>query len=571
MYILLTTVLLVVGLFGQISAQALPTAEEKENKLLPGDTITWELYNTSQEASVFYPKTNIAGAEYIVFSKDSLVAWLHRQTTSSDPETKKVEALEALAFLLKSPFYQNKSGIFSEWGYNGLDTAVATKKYRLPLVLQFHHMQCGEYAKVGGNILVAAGIADTHEVRMGPLNGHLIGEILINDRWVAYDLDPGEPGFMQHNTASPNGFASIHDLINDTSLITERYFWQDTLNLCPWDNLQNYKEVFANSQNYTWGTTPGDLFFFQEKQSGIWKIPGQQQVVLSPVHIKNTVTQYAIVDVTDPALIQGQAWVELYESGATQYLDSIASILAIHLEISQEQARCLFLDDKIRTGVSFAFRGNVQDSVPYLKVTMNPGPDTLRMGLEEDFYLPLIVDKINLPQGAAIALEDTTITTPGFHDFMLWNVDSNDYALATSPSTGQVNYLTDGWIYSPNNVPIEVCVAYNPKITPFGEEKVLYNIITGDTLTVKRVKKMNDSMNCEPVTVYNHQHTKEMCIPNLVSSYTSIELSEELNFDVYSLIGQNIYSAHKTTTIPGLPPGMYLIVSNGHRKKLVVY
>ncbi|MBP6925706.1 MAG: T9SS type A sorting domain-containing protein [Candidatus Pacebacteria bacterium] len=515
------------------------------NEISPNDTLCYGITNPNSEAISFYPKiAHFPGGEFITYSEDSLYAWLNRQVTLQGEEAK-LQMVNAVAYVLKSPRFINRLGLYDH--VNGL----GHKKYSSIGWFSNYHAQCGDYMRYGYHLLHNCYGVPLNELREFSITGeHTLGEIMFYGQWIKIDFDPGTPSFTTSNSASPNGFASIVDIIADTSLLveSERYLYADSLDLCPWSTMFDHMENFVGDTQ-SWPIAIEDNFEIE----GMWTLcAGCKLEWMTPIN-----NNFVFMDPNTPEYQEGyNLFVQYQMTGdPTYYLEAI-SMLADYLGITVEEAQVLLeqgllIDEEVT--LDFMLSERYDTIAPTFVLRIPPTAESLEIGRYGDVHLPFIVTSVET--AGTVTLLDTVIDEHGFH-IELWNQDSFGFAESHEAVNSEVNFLTEGWIDSPNGETV-ITLAFNPMIYPIGQVDIELhnvtfpgnlivdaNICNGETGIVTSLENEN-SISSDIVSLY----------PNPSNGEFSLEVNGVVhhNYKMYDTHGRVVYKEEK------IAPGLYIV------------
>jgi hypothetical protein len=449
----------------------LPKVEVKSS-IGPNDTMCYVITNPNGWPMRFYPKAAcFPGGEYITYSEDSLYAWLQRQVTLQGEEAK-LQMIDAIAYIIKSPRFDNNLII-----YDHLNNT-RHKKFSPIGWFSNYHAQCGDYMDYASNLLHNAYGIPMSERRQHTTPEHDLGEIMYEGRWMKVDFDPGTPSLMTPNPASPNGFASVDDIVADTSLLQEsdRYLYADTLDLCPWSEMTEHRKHFIGDTRIHAATMESDF-----KIEGTWTLcAGCRLEWITPIN-----TNLVYIDENSPEYQESYALLAQYQitRDTTYYLQAI-SILADYLDVIVEEAQNIIEQGLLTTEeVTLSSLIDHYDTLaPTGVLRIPPTTEILDISRNGDVYLPFLVTKVRT--GGTVALLDTVIGPAGF-EIELWNNNTAKITEAYPVQSSKLNFLTEGWIDSQNSETV-ITFAFNPGIYPIGQVDIgLYEVNVAGNLVVE--------------------------------------------------------------------------------------
>lgn len=542
----LTTILLLLLLSLPFQNQAQDLlAKIEATEIGPDDTMCYRTINPNDWPMSFYPKVaHFPGGEFITYSEDSLYAWLNRQVTLQGEEAK-LQMVSAIAHVLKSPHFINRLGLYDH--VNGL----GHKKYSPIGWFSHYHAQCGDYMRYGYHLLHNCYGIPLNELREFSITGeHTLGEIMFYGQWIKIDFDPGTPSFTTPNSANPNGFASIVDIIADTSLLaeSERYLYADSLDLCPWSTMSDHMENFVGDTQ-SWPIAIEDNFEIE----GTWTLCAG--CTLEWITLINN--DFVYMDPNTPEYQEGYNLFVQYQTTGdpTYYLEAI-SMLADYLGITVEEAQTLveegLLTDEEIT-LDFMLSEHYDTVAPTFVLRIPPTTEPLEIGLYGDVHLPFIVTSIET--AGTVELLDTVIGQSGFQ-VELWNDDSLGFAEAYEATNSEVNFLNGGWIDSPDGETI-IELAFNPMIYPIGQVDIeLYDVTFPGNLIMEAnicngeagiVTSLENENSISPDIVSLH--------PNPSNGEFSVEVNgvAHHNYKMYDAHGRVVYKEEK------LASGIYIV------------
>lgn len=378
------------------------------------------------------------------------------------------------AQIQKSNCFQNRAFVFNENGNDQYAALFAKKHSVIGSKLGIYDKQCEDFVKSALTDLWATGCFTKNDFTAVTMPLHSLAEYNFNGGAAKVDFDTDEPGFMEPDARSINGWASVATIRKDTSIIKKGNRYKefdscrnDSVDVAPAVGLTQYRSLFTGEAQYRtpeyYGITPRSI-------SGSW--------ILCPDC--SLVWQYQtpyLIDTTDAASRNLFFKIErLYRayvaSGNRSFADSASENLAVLLHISEQEAAKALRTNKIALASACWQPEFDRDTVPQLMVHVPRSKDTIVLG--RDLYLPFLVTQINTTN--EVRLEDAKLPA-GIYRFRLWDKDK-----APAVNQGQVSYLDSGVI--PPNTEVWIKLAYNPRLLNFYRGFKLDELGRADTLQV---------------------------------------------------------------------------------------
>jgi len=551
--------------FIQSFSQNIVISGHQNDSIFYGQVFSTVIKNTGDSPAIFYPRFHKQGRENIFLSENDYYSFINSQITATDSTGMVIQCLNTLASIYKSFYFYNNLLLFSEYGNQGTDSIIFAKKVSVigSKLSQFHR-QCGDYNR--------SGIEDLHRALNIPYSalhqvshiGHATAEVFVEGNWIHFDLDPGTPGFLQTNPASPNGYASTLDLVNDTGLIQNHYLY-DSMSTTS-ETMEEYRTFFPSAQPYP-------VQFTNETDSLSGSITLCSGCYIEWNYTLDSTT--VLIDTSD--IIQKDAlnkilqYYNLFQQGNSNYADSVLFIFSNIFGFNEQQVIEIF--EGMRPMIIYYkhfspsnFQQLYTNKVPTIKLYVPSSSYAVNIG--EDLKMPFLLTNVNT--SGTVIVGDTTIS--GVFSAELWN-DKSDTLNINPPfvQSKVINYLKDGVI--PAGVSVEFTLAYNPSIINFGRGLEIDQLDNNDTLEILVSPQPDITVSvAQSSLTENDLHV----FPNPVNNNSFVKVRTEVgNISVYDLMGKkiqvntNIEGNHLLFQIP--VAGTY-IITNGHAfKRIIVY
>ena len=528
-----------------------------------GDSLVTVITNTDTVPVSFFPKYNQHGLEYLAYNVDSAVAPLRRAHTSVDNDTAMMQILVKLAEILKSNLKVNAMVIGAATDQKA-DSSIRSIAGGINSI---YNQQCNNFAMQAYNLLHATDsvLFNSTNMRITVWPVHAVLEVKYKARWAMFDYDVGMPAFTVANPASPNGLASVAQIVQDTSLITPDclYFFQG-YTLGGDHSVTGYRETFANA-NFSYSAPD----FKQLDISGLQTLCAGCSMVF-PAKVSSIA-----IDTSTPQGNQmfHQGYAFMIQAYATQdpiYWDSLAMLTARLYNLTSAQGHELFSNPTFpkmmmvsqgeqwwQSPSSLIWNG----IVPTFELHMPQHATDIVIG--QHVSLPFFVTGIQ--SSVPITVGDTTTSSC---TNVLWSTQGAQLQLPAS----QVNYFVTGNIPAHGDS-ITVSLAYNPEIV---------NVFHGFDIEQYNGKPLHVSQQFIPVmatgiaTVLPENNGLKV-FPNLlkpgeIANVNYDELANELS--LYSIDGKLIFTMHLTSQRANFSapasPGLYLVKVGTSVAKLVV-
>ena len=439
----------------------------------PFTLATTSFINNGNKPCNFFPLCNVAGMEYAFRNDSTFGAWLQSKTTAVDPDQRRMEMMRAEGTLLqKTLLFLNNYIIFDEFNSDDRDRVLAKKYSTIGGKLSEAHKQCGNFVTDAMHDIVTTG-DDPANFATVSFDAHTVGQFHYRGGWVKVDLDPQEPGFMELNPASINGYASVQDIVADTTLFQNRYKISlngvDSIDLSPVSN-SDYRKLYTNPHEYSYY-----MCNQTRKVTGDWTLCAGCKVERSA----NMNDDWFYVDTTDAGVARWYGdiykWLKLYTTSNDQaYLDSSADLLSTKLNITSANAQTRIQHGSIVFGAKYSelfSRLYTNDVMPTLTLTIPAHRDTIVIG--RDLKLPFLVNSVNC---TTCQIGDSLVT--GSAQWDLWTPSSSNVEYVKASS---INYLDSGFL-APQYTASVMKLYYNPGLYDFSNGLVIDGLTSTDTL-----------------------------------------------------------------------------------------
>lgn len=540
-----------------------------------GDEFTTTIVNTgNQQVCLFVRLDGFGpGTEYIFWSDSARDSWIMSQIDEFAPiEQQVIQAIHAIEKIMKSDHSQNRHHVFDGWG----SILQSAKKYSWVGFGHSHYnYQCGDFSYMLLRILESLGLSTWDELRLhnigvvidGEYKGlHTVGEVFSEGAWIKVDPDPGTPRTQELNPASPNGFASVQDILNDTSLVGDApYHWisefGDSVRLTN-QTVSQYRQMFEETHPYDFFDE--DLETYQ--LSPVIKIPSG---VSMTTHKKE---ECILVDMSAYSTIQidsivGQ-YIAMYQSGD---IEGIVSLVVSNTGLPETVVQEAVLDERVALAPVPYWPGYDRGStLPYITFHVPSSPDTIFIG--RDISAPLLVRKVDLPQGGAIYLDDEFIVNE--REYFLFDTSNATGGMAPIVEDNDVHYFDRGFIL-PNTEALITCYV-NPKTYNFWGG-ITFDVLCGELPVVEQ--EFSHGPYYLVTEVSNDEWSGFDIFPNPTTGTVTVKTQDGGYLSITDISGETLFTQkihnHETSIHLELSSGMYLVSLAHHSgavstKKLVV-
>lgn len=426
----------------------------------PGKVYATKITNNSSNAISLYPYLNKAGMENISWADSFLLAYLTSQISQiqvTDTDAIRLKLIQVMACKIeKTDMFLNNDVIF-----NPSDAFLYEAQNSLIGALSgVYQKQCGNYVCNTIAVLFKTGWFNFSNIQIAELDGHVCCQFLYKGQFAFVDLDPGEPGFMFSNPASANGFASVFDLHNDTSLITnsQRYYYvddnNDSINLSAGVTIQSYQKLF-------------DVVSVNDAPSSLATPLSISGAITLPAHasiVATYVNEFYYLDSSNLSRLL----TAITNNNQNSMYDTAGQILGVSADSIMTMAQ-----------------NNTLNITDYTPKTWQPVYSLIAPSIS--IILPATEDTVKMKKGTP-----SSINFPGYITSSTININFFDTIFAqgetpvlwTSPMTnasnisdGQCHYLSTGdsplsnggGIILPHSSLDTITVSYNPYILNFGQ------------------------------------------------------------------------------------------------------
>ena len=529
-----------------------------------GDSIRTVITNSSSDPVSYFIPYQHAGLEYIAYSEDSTKAAILRGVSSNEQDSMMAILLK-VAQILKSNVHINAMSLgLSSDAYS--DSALCST---IGGFNSIYHEQCNNFARQAANLvyLASPNLFNSNTVRMVSLPDHAVIEVYYKDHWTMFDYDAGMPVFMVEDSHSPNGLASVADVVADTSLINSNsQYLFNSYKLGGDHSIATYQRTFEGVQPDYYPVN-----FGQKSISGVQtlcagcKLTFTAKVNTLPIDTSTIVGRQMLSEVY-PLILQ--AW-------ATQdpiYWDSMALLVVNLYGLSAGSAHELF-SNKNFPKIKVVTEGEDwwqspssllwSNTLPTCNLDVPSRPIATIIG--RDVKMPFLVTAVTGSQGIIIggALQQNSTNE-------LWLAG----ALPPQIEGPQAKYFVDGTITKYVDS-LTVTMAYNPEVINIykGFNMEQYG---GTPLTV--TQEFVAAPKLTPTGMATVASDKLKVYPTLVKHGETINMTiadENGTYGLYSLSGQELLTGRfvgKSASFDApLATGLYVVkVGNSATKVLVV-
>lgn len=210
---------------------------------------TTNIKNTGKKAISFYVLPNDPELKNALRNDSSLIAYLtNGLDENAEKSEKQIQLIKKVGNLIKSIYFKKDKNLFPE---ENLQELYSLKYSPMGMFWGQYVKGFGEFFKGYSELLIQTGYFTIDDLRAVFIDNYSMGEVKVNDAWILVDVNPKNPGFMHENKKSPNGYASLQDLANDTSLFQEYKYspwWKSDYSYSLSDNLdEKFKRELIKS------------------------------------------------------------------------------------------------------------------------------------------------------------------------------------------------------------------------------------------------------------------------------------------------------------------------------------
>ncbi|MDB5280976.1 MAG: hypothetical protein JWO06_51 [Bacteroidota bacterium] len=430
-------------------SQQVQTVYLPKHTILPGDPpgkITWSrITNKSSKAVTLYP---ILKDPYASDSA-TLIRQLLSKVTSTNRDSARLQLMFLVAHYLKSPSRINTLTMFSE---ASTDDSINARKYALiGSELSIHNWQCQNFTREAIAVLEATQFFSDTDFIINSLKLHTVLEVKHRGDTIMLDMTSSTPVFIVGNPAKACGYASVSDIMNDTSLISEssRYLFNGQPIFAEAD-ISEYQMHFQSVDKDLFVKVPLDNFDARIVLcAGCWM---EYRDTLGYIIDTSVLSNRNFIEA---AAVQCSHFSKLYKlTGNTAYQDSTLFYLyngpATLLNLSLAAAKAAYNSGRIR------YYGATQSWYP-----------------SYDTKLPQLF--FNKPASAPGAIWGKDISFPFLVSSFTYNHAISNFQfysaelLDTAPvvTAQQFNYANSFNRIIPANVPLQLSLLYNPALINF--------------------------------------------------------------------------------------------------------
>lgn len=482
-------------------------------------------------------------------------------TNPTDTPQAQRELMSAL-FDVTKYYFSNNTLIF-DWQN---DTAVFKKEMSfIGFLYSMHNVQCGNFFRHAITILIATQYFTLADFETIAVPGHSIGQIKNMNKPIFSDFDAGTGFSWNKNSNSPNGYADIDEIRQDTFLINEYYSRNgvvlvDTTN--PYHLRSNYRRLLTGNPLYR-----GPLYGYAPPvhMTSELILPAHSDVV---THIDNIILAFDVNDSSSINRVNNviAALQPIYQAGGcTWCIDSFLTVLSQEFRIDKQLLNTQALafttfNSSTDQGKPFGdvFSYEYERETPPIWNLSGANQDTLVLGV--DLQMPFLLLHAQGINGLA-RVGDTLFISPA--TFHLW--DAGD----TSPrvTSPEVNYIQHGFIPPSQGWNMTLAVNAHLGMLSLMEEWGV-DMINGTGLTFEtEVDYLSTQVTA--VTDINKSKSRIGIYPN--PAHTSLWVTgadDGVLIPLYNLLGEPVLQLHKgTNNVTQVSPGIYIAAQN----KIVIF
>ena len=472
-------------------------------------------------------------------------------TNPQDTEASKLEIIKALVGYFKSPYFTNHNILFTATDTVGLEKQCSV----IGMVNSDFSLECGNYVREVQTIAFKTGYFLESDFETVNLTVHIVGQVMIYGYYCLFDPDPTTNGGMFPYAGSPNGYARMKDIRNDSTLIVP-YLYQGQPLPGLYMSLSDYRSLMINSSlNYE----EPNIVTKPLAIDGEFKIPARGSITADApavFYFVDTADDYTRNELMTVTTMLNQ------NSGLSNTAKRDSFIDVMKIIFNTDSATVAGLIDTSGSGISILYNSNndqgikistllnstdySDDSIPNWVFSFMA--DSAIIGL--DIKAPLLV----LNTSNSCNFVDTSITGPGA--FILWNM-----AEAPQCDSNQVNYLQHGTLYGPGSVKCAVNIGLIDPLADWVingdsaknlviEDKVTVLASGGTTTGIKTVT--SDGL----FNVYPNPAVNQVVVPYACRLFNGA--------------GQMVMSLNEGCNAINLAGGTYIITDGINTKPLVI-
>lgn len=516
-------------------------------------TVHRNLHNTTDTAVSFY-------FTQLFRNDQEFIDYLRGKISNlNDTALAQRELISAL-FDVTKYYFSNNTLIFDWQG----SSAVFKKEMSfMGFLYSMHNAQCGNFFRHAITILIATHYFTLADFETIDVPGHSIGQIMNMNKPIFSDFDAGTGFSWDKNPSSPNGYADIDEIRQDTFLISDYYTRNgkvlvDTTN--PYHLRSNYRRLLTGNPMQR-----GPLYGY------VSPLQITSEVIL-PAHSDVTTQLGAVLlvfDMHDSTSFKRISNLKdtlqpIYQAGGcTWCIDSFLTVVAQEFRVDKSILTVQSLDfgmynsatDQGKTFGELLAYEYERDAPPVWDIT-GSNIDTIVLG--RDFKLPFLLLNTENISGAA-QIGDTSFVSPAV--FHLWDAGSSSPLVISS----EVNYVQTGFIPPSQNWNVKVAVNAHPGMLSLFEEWGM----NGDLVNNLTFETVVDLLSDQTTSIARDPQLFQWTMyPNPVKGSVVVVLPQAIDkITVCNTLGQPVmYFYSGSNNIETLVSGIYFVAG----KKLVV-
>ncbi|MEI8223569.1 MAG: hypothetical protein WCG20_00425 [bacterium] len=512
------------------------------------------LHNTTDSTISFY-------FSHLFKNDQEFIDYLRGFITNPTDTAQSQRELMSALFDVTKYYFSNNTLIFDWQG----DTAVFEKEMSfIGFLYSMHNVQCGNFFRHATTILIATQYFTIDDFETINVPGHSIGQIKNMQKPIFADFDAGMGFSWNKNPHSPNGYADIDEIRQDTLLINEYYARNGEVLI---DTMKD------NNRRTTYrGLLTGNPLYRQSFYGYVPPLQLTSEIVL-PAHTDVVTTMDNLMlafDVSDSTSLQRinnliVTLQPIYQAGGCSWcMDSFLTVLAEEFRVDRQLLNVpafsfVMYNSDTDQGKPFGevFDYEYQRETPPVWNVSGSNVDTIVLGTA--LKMPFLLLNTQGISGLSL-IGDTLFTSPAV--FHLW--DAGDTApLVTSP---EVNYIQSGFI--PPSPGWNLTVAVNAHIGMLSPlESWQVDIQSGQGLTFETIVEQLSSPTVSVHDIAQDQQSVTF-FPNPARETIVVHLPKSSSMVwVYNVIGERVTQFYEgNNNIASLVPGVYFIQG----KKLII-
>lgn len=549
--------------------------------------------NMGTQTATFVFLNPIPGQENIYNYEDTLKDYLLHAGHFDDalPENDDTMAVVfATVEVIKNPVHENALHMANEWNQapgagnapSDLVDSVRMRKYGPMVASTLYHGQCGDLSQMFKECLKLTGLFsadDLFGVSLGTYidsDAHSCSAFIFREDTVFVDTDVNERFSLFRNPAKRSGYASPHDLLVDTSLITEdqAYRWPNPLTgdsmVLGYGSISHYRARFIHHLEVMPESFSERCF----KTSNEINLSSLSYITFTPPQFPQD--KY-LFDMSDPVI--KMHWDSIVHWGGIMFAtnDTLVEVQMITLVKAEVALMIPYLtpDSALGVLVSQNFKKVYGedlmpldwyfDKVPTFTITIPPVNKDLILG--EDVGIDNWVTHVTTTD--TIELWTNTIVDSVSYLPKLWSQTGSAYA-----TKEDINLMNHGRIKA--GARAEFTVAYSPFIPNPSKGFKLGQGTTPDTLMINGVLMIDTPLTATVTVVGADYHMNVFPNPT-TGKFQVVGLDDQkaIPMDVYDITGKkivsyNLQNNNQQFDLSSFSSGIYLVKIGNQTKRIVL-